>query len=254
MRLTGCQSRPAIDAAIYRPNGTLYQLQSSFHTSSTEPEPTARARRAGEEFYSTTPEFMFVSFRSLVVDCVLSTSAIVSPIKGSVRAARIDVSESPRLGNNKLRNQTCEYQRRSHPDVPSRRRSIHNRPTCPYSADDCAETEHQKGPRPVVYKVNLLFRRFSCGTGQITGLSGYYIAPRPHDAPRGSARPRAHYLANSSKLPGPATISACTITMDHDAIICSMIDRLARGPDQDVHVPSVVGPKYPSHGVDVIYF
>ena len=27
--------------------------------------------------------------------------------------------------------------------------------------------------------------------------------------------------------------------MDHDAIICSMIDRLARGPDQDVHVPSV---------------
>ena len=51
MRLTGCQSRPAIDAAIYRPDGTLYQLQPSFHTSSTEPEPTARARRAGEEFY-----------------------------------------------------------------------------------------------------------------------------------------------------------------------------------------------------------
>ena len=25
-----------------------------------------------------------------------------------------------------------------------------------------------------------------------------------------------------------------------------MIDRLARGPDKDVHVPSVVGPKYPS--------
>ena len=42
---------PAIDAAIYRPNGTSYQLQPSFHTSWTEPEPTARARRAGEEFY-----------------------------------------------------------------------------------------------------------------------------------------------------------------------------------------------------------
>ena len=51
----------------------------------------------------------------------------------------------------------------------------------------------------------------------------------------------------------PATISPCTITMDHDAIIRSMIDRLARGPDQDVHVPSVVGPKYPSRDVDGIY-
>ena len=51
MRLTGCQNTLAIDGAIYRPNGTSYQLQPSFHTYSTEPEPTARARRAGEEFY-----------------------------------------------------------------------------------------------------------------------------------------------------------------------------------------------------------
>ena len=64
---------------------------------------------------------------------------------------------------------------------------------------------------------------------------------------------RAHDLLNFGELLGPATISPCTITMDHDAIICSMIDRLARGPDQDVHVPSVVGPKYPSRGVDVVY-
>ena len=28
----------------------------------------------------------------------------------------------------------------------------------------------------------------------------------------------------------PATISPCTITMDHDAIICFMTDRLTRGP------------------------
>ena len=49
--LMASQSTPAIDAAIYRPNGTLYQLQPSFHTHSTEPEPTARARRAGKEFY-----------------------------------------------------------------------------------------------------------------------------------------------------------------------------------------------------------
>ena len=45
------QITPAIDRAIYRPNSPSYQLQPSFHTSSTEPEPTARARRAGEEFY-----------------------------------------------------------------------------------------------------------------------------------------------------------------------------------------------------------
>ena len=76
---------------------------------------------------------------------------------------------------------------------------------------------------------------------------------RPHDAPRGSARPRAYYLANSGKVHRPAAISPCTITMDHDAIICSMIDRLARGPDKDVHVPSVGSQKYPSYNVDVIY-
>ena len=33
--------------------------------------------------------------------------------------------------------------------------------------------------------------------------------------------------------------------MDHNAIICSMIDRLARGPDQDVHAPSVGSTKVP---------
>ena len=49
--LAARQNTPAIDAAIYRPYSTLYQLQPSFHTHATEPEPTARARRAGEEFY-----------------------------------------------------------------------------------------------------------------------------------------------------------------------------------------------------------
>ena len=33
--------------------------------------------------------------------------------------------------------------------------------------------------------------------------------------------------------------------MDHDKIVCSMIDRLARGPDADVHVPSVGSTKVP---------
>merc|ERR1711965_75144 len=49
MSLTSFQSRPAIDAAIYHADSTLYQLQPSFHPQLTEPEPTARARRAGEE-------------------------------------------------------------------------------------------------------------------------------------------------------------------------------------------------------------
>ena len=31
------QNTPAIDGAIYRPNGTSYQLQPSFHLHSTEP-------------------------------------------------------------------------------------------------------------------------------------------------------------------------------------------------------------------------
>ena len=104
------------------------------------------------------------------------------------------------------------------------------------------------------YEIKLRFRRFGSGTGQLTGLSGYYIAPRPKDARRGSAIPRAHYLVHLSTLLGPTTIGPCTITMDHDAIICSMTDRLARGPDQDVHVPTVVGPKYPSRDVDVLYY
>ena len=43
----------------------------------------------------------------------------------------------------------------------------------------------------------------------------------------------------------PATISPCTNTMDHNAIICSMTDRLTRAPDADVHVPSVGSTKVP---------
>ena len=105
----------------------------------------------------------------------------------------------------------------------------------------------------MVYKINLRFRRFGCGTGQITGLSVYYIAFLTPDAPRGSSTRDPTILLNSDLVTGPATISPCTFTMDHDAIICSMIDRLARGPDKDVHVPSVGSQKCPSYNVDVIY-
>ena len=43
--------------------------------------------------------------------------------------------------------------------------------------------------------------------------------------------------------PGPATISPCTFTMDHNTIIYFMTDGLTRGPDKDVHVPSVPRPR-----------
>ena len=103
------------------------------------------------------------------------------------------------------------------------------------------------------YKINLRFRRFSCGTGRLTGLIVYYIAPRPKDARRGSSVSRAHDLVNMAQKTGTATISACNIAMDHNAIICFMTDGLTRGPDKDVHVPSVGSQKYPSYNVDVIY-
>ena len=103
------------------------------------------------------------------------------------------------------------------------------------------------------YKINLRFRRFGYGMGQITGLIAYSIAPRPQIARRGSSVSRAHDLARFGSIPEPATISPCTITMDHDAIICFIIDGLTRGPDKDVHVPSVGSQKYPSYNVDVIY-
>ena len=47
MSLPARQFTPAIDAAFYYPVSTLYQLQPSFHTHSTEPELTARAREGG---------------------------------------------------------------------------------------------------------------------------------------------------------------------------------------------------------------
>ena len=74
---------------------------------------------------------------------------------------------------------------------------------------------------------------------------GLLHCSRPHDAPCGSTVSRAQHLANFGHLTGTATISPSTITMDHNAIICFMIDRLVRGPDQDVHVPSVGSTKVP---------
>ena len=75
--------------------------------------------------------------------------------------------------------------------------------------------------------------------GRVTGLNTYYIGLPVPFTTRASAESRPQHLANSGATPRSATISPCTITMDLDAIICFMIDRLERAPDKDVHVPSV---------------
>jgi hypothetical protein len=81
----------------------------------------------------------------------------------------------------------------------------------------------------------------------------YYIGFLVPEAPGGSSIAGPHDRLKTGLETGPATISPCTITMDHDAIICFMTDGLTRGPDKDVHVPSVGSQKYPSYDVDVIY-
>ena len=87
----------------------------------------------------------------------------------------------------------------------------------------------------------------------MTGMDMYCIELSLPKARGGSAILRPQDLDNSSTRLKPTTISACTVTMDHDAIVCLEPARPKRAPDKDVHVPSVVGPKYPSRGVDVIY-
>ena len=93
--------------------------------------------------------------------------------------------------------------------------------------------------------MNLRFRRFGYGTGHLTGLNMYCIELSLPKARGGSAILRPQDLDNSSLMTRPATISPCTITMDHDAIICSMTDRPKRAPDKDVHVPRVGSTKVP---------
>ena len=122
---------------------------------------------------------MFVLIRLLVLDSIISTRTTVSTFRCSVRAARFVDFASPRFSIDDPQTWTREYQRGHHPGGPKRRCSIHNRLTCPFSVDDGTLTEHQKGPRPVSYEIKLRFRRFGYGTGQMTGLSAYYIARDP---------------------------------------------------------------------------
>ena len=134
----------------------------------------------------------------------------------SVRASRFGESATLRLGKNKPRSCIREYQRRHHPDEPQRRCSIHDRPTCPFSADDGAYVGYWKGPRPVSCKVNLRFRRFGSGTVQPNRLSGctFDLLSKNHRAPRPSRDPtiwlkRAIYpdLRPSARVPLPWTMT-----------------------------------------------
>jgi len=102
-------------------------------------------------------------------------------------------------------------------------------------------------------EINLRFRRFGCGTGQITGLNTYYIGFPIAKCSRALLVLRLLHLANLGFRPEPATISPCNFAMDHDATIYFMNGGLTRGPDKDVHVPSVGSQKYPYYNVDVIY-
>ena len=105
----------------------------------------------------------------------------------------------------------------------------------------------------MVCTVNLLFRRFFGGMGHPTGLNMYYIGLPVPFTTRASSVSGPQDLALMDAKPGSATISPCTVIMDHDAIVCFMTDGLTRGPDADVHVPSVGSQRYPSRGVDAIY-
>ena len=101
--------------------------------------------------------------------------------------------------------------------------------------------------------INLLFRCFGYGTVRITGLSGYYIRFLDPKALRAYSVSGPQDLVHLGTQPESATISPCTFTMDHNAIIYLMTNGLTRGPDKDVHLPSVGSQKYPSSNVDVIY-
>ena len=102
-------------------------------------------------------------------------------------------------------------------------------------------------------EINSRFRRFGPRTVHPAPLGRALAPTRRSVCSGGSAISGPHDLVDTGLIPEPATSSARTITMDHDAIICFMTDRLTRAPDADVHVPSVGSPKYPSRRVDVIY-
>ena len=74
------------------------------------------------------------------------------------------------------------------------------------------------------------------------------------------AAPARAFVAPAARAPlaklghhAPPPLHASPVDLAQRAIICFIIDGLTRGPDADVHDPSVGSPKYPSRRVDVIY-
>ena len=65
------------------------------------------------------------------------------------------------------------------------------------------------------------FQALRLWTGHPTGLTCTTLL-----IPKSSALGHPTHISSIWTKPGPASISPCNITMDHDAIICSMIDRL----------------------------
>ena len=76
----------------------------------------------------------------------------------------------------------------------------------------------------MVCTINLRFRRFGYGTGQVTGLNTYYIGLPVPFTTRASSVSGPQDLVNFGKLLEAATISPSTFTMDLDEIVCFMID------------------------------
>ena len=122
---------------------------------------------------------------------------------------------------------------------------IHDPRTCPFSADDGAYAKHRKGPRPVSCEINSRFRRFGPRTVHPAPLGRALAPTRRSVCSGGSAIPQPHDLVDTGLIPEPATSSARIITMDHDAIICFMTDRLTRATDTDYHGPGVGSIKVP---------
>ena len=67
---------------------------------------------------------------------------------------------TPRLYEDGHRTCDRERQRRRYYGGPQRRCSIHDRPICPFSADDCPKAARGKGSRPVGCEINSRSSRF----------------------------------------------------------------------------------------------
>ena len=101
------------------------------------------------------------------------------------------------------------------------------------------------------YEINLRFRRFSSGTGQLTGLSGYYISStRPKDARWSTRSPTISLFGHqgldlrpSARVPSPWTMTRSFVPRSTD--LCEVQIKM--------FTPRAGSQKYPSYNVDVIY-